>query len=125
MRSLVKEIDTVILAADAYKNIMILHNPKNFGGTRSKPTNKVACIGLGNQASYVNVNLKSALADCRIIVPSITELSDCETAQDVANIPVPDENGLVGFEGSSIFIPCPVIQSLRIDPTRHGNCKTS
>jgi hypothetical protein len=66
-------------------------------------------IGLGNQASYVNVDLKSALADCRIVVPSVTELSDCETAQDVANIPVPDENSLVGFEGSSIFIPCPVI----------------
>jgi hypothetical protein len=112
LRSLVEEIDTVILAADAYKNIMILHNPKNFGGTRSRPTNKVAClIGLGNQASYVNVDLKSALADCQIIVPSITELSDCETAQDIANIPVPDENGLVGFEGSSIFIPCPVIQN--------------
>jgi hypothetical protein len=111
LRSLVEEIDTVILAADAYKNIMILHNPaKNFGRTRPRPANKVACmIGLGNQASYVNVNLKSALADCRIVVPSITELSDCKTAQDVADIPVPDENGLVGFKGSSIFIPCRVI----------------
>jgi hypothetical protein len=59
LRSLVEEIDTVILAADAYKNIMILHNPKNFGRTRLRPTNKVACmIGLGNQASYVNVDLK-------------------------------------------------------------------
>jgi hypothetical protein len=112
LRSLVEEIHTVILAADAYKNIMILHNPKNFGGTRSRPANKVACmISLGNQASYVNVNLKSALANCRIIVPSITELSDCETAQDIADIPVPDENGLIGFEGSSIFIPCPIIQN--------------
>jgi hypothetical protein len=34
MRSLVEEIDMVILAADTYKNIMILHNPKNFGGSR-------------------------------------------------------------------------------------------
>jgi hypothetical protein len=30
---LVEEIDTVILAADANKHIMILHSPKNFGGT--------------------------------------------------------------------------------------------
>jgi hypothetical protein len=65
LRSLVEEIDRVILAADAYKNIMILHNPKNFGGTRLRQASKVACmIGLGNQASYVNVDLKSALADC-------------------------------------------------------------
>ncbi len=28
---LVKEIDTVILAADANKRIMILYSPKNFG----------------------------------------------------------------------------------------------
>jgi hypothetical protein len=31
--NLVEEIDTVILAADANKRIMILHSPKNFGGT--------------------------------------------------------------------------------------------
>jgi hypothetical protein len=30
---LVDKIDTVILAADANKCIMILHSPKNFGGT--------------------------------------------------------------------------------------------
>jgi hypothetical protein len=30
---LVEEIDTVILAADANKCIMILHSSKNFGGT--------------------------------------------------------------------------------------------
>ncbi len=66
-------------------------------------------IGLGNQASYVNVDLKSALKDCQIIVPSVTDLSDCKTAQDIANIPVPDENGVISFKGSSIFIPCPVI----------------
>ncbi len=112
MKSVVEEIDTVILAADAYKSIMILHNPKNFGGTRSRPANKVACmIGLGNQASYVNVDLKLALADCRIVVPSVTELSDCETAQDVADILVPDENGLVGFEGSSISFLSPSFET--------------
>jgi hypothetical protein len=32
---LVEEIDTVILAADANYRIMILHSPKNFGGTQT------------------------------------------------------------------------------------------
>jgi hypothetical protein len=32
---LVKEIDTVILAVDANKHIMILHSPKNFGGSQT------------------------------------------------------------------------------------------
>ncbi len=35
LRQLVKEINTVILAADANKRIMILHSPKNFGGTQT------------------------------------------------------------------------------------------
>ena len=43
------------------------------------------------------------------MVPAVADLSDCESAQDVANIPAPEENGLVGFEGSSIFIPAPVL----------------
>jgi len=43
------------------------------------------------------------------VVPAVTDLSDCESAQDVANIPAPEENGLVGFKGSSIFIPAPVL----------------
>jgi hypothetical protein len=34
LQSLVKEICTVILAADVSRNIMILHSPNNFGGTR-------------------------------------------------------------------------------------------
>jgi hypothetical protein len=48
LRALVEEIDTVILAADLNKNIMILHSPKNSGGTRSRPEDKVVCmLGVG------------------------------------------------------------------------------
>ena len=111
LRSLVEEIDTVILAADANNKIMILHSPKNFGGTRSRPDNKVVCmLGLGAHATCVFIDLRSAFANCNIVVPAVTDLSDCETAQDVANIPAPEENGLVGFKGSSIFIPAPVLR---------------
>ncbi len=42
--ALVEEMDTVILAADSNGNIMILHSPKTFGGTRSCPENKVVCM---------------------------------------------------------------------------------
>ena len=44
LKQFVKEINTVILAADANKNILILHSPKNFGGTQSRPMNKVVCM---------------------------------------------------------------------------------
>ena len=107
-----EEIDTVILAADANNKIMILHSPKNFGGTRSRPNNKVVCmLGLGAHTMYDFIDLRTALADCQIVVPAVTDLSDCESAQDVANIPAPEENGLVDFEGSSIFIPAPVLRN--------------
>ena len=105
LRSLVEEIDTVILAANANNNIMIMHSPKNLGGTRSRPDNKVVCmLGMGPQAVSVQVDLNSALADCNIIVPTVQELAECRTAQDVADISAPTDIGLVGFEGSAIFI---------------------
>ena len=107
-----EEIDTVILAADANNKIMILHSPKNFGGTRSRPDNKVVCmLGLGAHATCVLNDFRTALTDCQIVVPAVTDLSDCESAQDVANIPAPEENGLVDFKGSSIFIPAPVLRN--------------
>ena len=107
-----EDIDTVILAANANNKIMILRSPKNFGGTRSRPDNKVVCtLGQGTQAMYVFIDLRTALADCQILVLAVTDLSDCKSAQDVANIPAPEEIGLVDFKGSSIFIPAPVLRN--------------
>ncbi len=109
---LVKEIDTVILAAKAKNKILILDSPKIFGGTRSRPDNKVICMtSLGNQATYVLIDLKTALADCRIVVPTVTELAKCKGVKDVTNIPAPEENGHVGFDGSAVFIPSPVLRN--------------
>ena len=106
-----EEIDTVILAANANNKIMILHSTKNFGGTKSRPDKKVVCmLGLGAHATCVLIDLRTALADCQIVVPAVTDLSDCESAEYVANIPAPEENGLVGFESLSILIPSPVLR---------------
>jgi hypothetical protein len=111
-RSLVEEKDTVFLAANANNKIMILHSPKNFGGTRSRPDNKVMCtLRLGAHTTYVLIDLRTALADCQIAIPAVTDLLDCKTAQDVANIPAPEENGLLGSKGSSNFIPALVFHN--------------
>ena len=49
LQALVEDIDTFILATDSNNNIMILHSPKNFGSTRSRPENKVVCmLGVGS-----------------------------------------------------------------------------
>ncbi len=112
LRSLVKYIDTAILAADETRNIIIFHSPKNFGGMWICPENKVVgMIGIGAQATWVKINLISALANCNIIVRTVNELAACTTAQEVATIPVPKVIGVVGFEGSAIFILAPVLRN--------------
>ncbi len=84
---------------------MMLHSPRNFGGTSTRPANKlVRMIGMGPQAVSVLVNLNLALANCDIIAPTVLELSGRTTAQEVEDIPAP-AGGVIGFEGSLIYIP--------------------
>jgi hypothetical protein len=64
-------------------------------------------IGMGSQAVRILVGLNSALANCNIIVLIVLELSGCTTAQEVKDIPAPTK-GVIGFEGSSIYIPGPI-----------------
>jgi hypothetical protein len=82
LQQVTKEVDTVILAANASNKIMLLHSSRNFGGTRTRPANKLACmIGIGPQAVSVLVNLNLALVNCNIIVPTtVDKLSRCTTA---------------------------------------------
>jgi hypothetical protein len=98
--ALVREINTVILAADSNRNIMILHSPKIR-------RHKV----LSRKQSHVHAWCwaSSNLHPARFIVPSVHNLAGCNSVNEVANIPEPKEKGLVGFEGSAIFIPGPVL----------------
>ncbi len=110
LRQLVKEIDTFILEADANKRIMILHSPKNFGGTQTQSKNKVVCMsGMGTQSVSNLVGLNLMLKNCNIIAPTVDKLSRWKTAQEVEDILIPATNGLVGFKGLAIFIPGPFL----------------
>ena len=91
---------------------MILHSSKNFGGTRSHPHNKVVCmLGVGSQATCVLLDLKTAFKDIQLIVLTVHDLAECKSAEEVANIPAPGEDGLIGFKGSAIFIPGPILRN--------------
>ncbi len=46
-----------------------------------------------------------------IVIPLVQDLAGCSSAEEVANIPAPEKNGLVGFKGSAIFILGPVFQN--------------
>jgi hypothetical protein len=73
LQALVEKIDTVILAADSNGDIMILHSPKNFGGTRSHPKNKVVCmLGVGPQAICILLDLNTVFRDIQLLSHQFT-----------------------------------------------------
>ena len=50
--ALCEDVEAVIFIADDAGKIKMIHSPKNFGGTRSRPENKIACmIGMGSLAT--------------------------------------------------------------------------
>ena len=72
LNSLADNIITVILAADADKQVSILHSPKNFGGTRMRPSNKNACLlGSGPRESCALFNQATALNSCKMATPTL------------------------------------------------------
>ena len=90
LRALVEDMDIVILAADWNNTIMILHSPKNFGGTRSHPENKVVCmLGIGSRVTCICLDIKTAFKDIQLIVPTVHNLAKCKSAEEVTNIPAP------------------------------------
>ena len=105
VKSLTEEVDTVILIANENREVVVIHSPKNHGGTRTRPTNKVSClIGTGPQATCVIRNKKQAVADCNIMTPDLDDLRGCTSKEDVVAL---QPSVQVTFTGSASFIPAP------------------
>ena len=113
--SALTEEGTVFVAADSDMQIALFHHPKNLGGTRSRATDKiVSLVGFGSETTCVQINEKIALLDCNTVTPTLDELSACETKEDVKALEIPDQNGMVTFPGSAVFIPCPWLRNFLI-----------
>ena len=105
VKSLTEEVDTVILIADENREVTVIHSPKNHGGTRTRPTNKVSClIGTGPQATCVILNEKQAIEDCDIKTPVLDDLIGCNSKTDVIAL---QPSVQITFTGSASFIPAP------------------
>ena len=111
VKNLTDNMNNVFLSVDGRKMIKIFHSPKNFGGTLLRPSHKVACLtGLGRSAICVQVDLTSAVADIKLVTPTIEEFEACSTAQDVRDLPIPEanpENGVYSYKGSNIMLLAP------------------
>jgi hypothetical protein len=68
-------------------------------------------LSVSPRATCILLDLNTAFWDIQLIVPSVYDLAECESAKNVANIPAPEANSLDRFKGSAIFISGSVLQN--------------
>jgi len=114
--ALVEDIDTVILTANADKQILIIHSPKRFGGTHSRATNKIVCLtGLGAEAQRIIINKATTVKACNIKTPTFGAVHGCALGTDITSLRF---SSSVTFEGSAVFLPMPWLRHVLSADTR-------
>ena len=77
LQNLVQEVDSVILLAGEDQQMTVVHSPKNFGGTRSRPTDKlVALKGMGKEATCIVLDEELLLRESKYRVPPQSKQED-------------------------------------------------
>ena len=106
LRELVEDGDTVFVGTMNGK-IIIMHSPTNFGGTRSRKTNKIACLmGLGTISTGVLLNEESVLESKKFKGFEGEKILKCDTAKEIAELSKPKALTL-----GAMFIPAPFLRS--------------
>jgi hypothetical protein len=106
LRDLVEESDTMFLGTMNGK-IIIMHSPTNFGGTRSRKTNKIACLmGLGTISTGVLLNEDSVLESKKFKGAEGTKILKCDSEKEITELTKPKH-----FTLGAIFIPAPFLRS--------------
>jgi hypothetical protein len=104
--------DIVLLAANANKTVAILHSFKNIGGTLLRPSNKFVCfMGTSVNATAVAIDLASITGNKNFRSPSIESLFECNSASEIASLPIPPNNAPITSLGCSSFLPAPWLLS--------------
>ncbi len=99
-----------LLVVNDSKEVTIIHQPHNFGGTLLHPTDKVRClVRTGPNATPIVLNHQSALQSVQAIVPSITDIRACLTVNVLAALATPAADGLVNLKGLNSFFPAPFL----------------
>ena len=66
------------------------------------------CLSVTGEITTVfEVKPLTLMVECNLVTPTIDALRECRTATEVAEVEVPDENGLVTYPGSASFLPAP------------------
>ena len=106
LRDLVEDADTVFLGAYNGK-VIVLHSPTNFGGTRTRKSNKLACLtGLGPEAIGVLLNEESILSSKKFKGADEDKAIDCTTKEEIDNL-----KNTTQYTLGAIFIPAPFLRT--------------
>ena len=110
LRDFVEDEDVIFLGNIKGK-IALFHSPTNFGGTRSRTTNKVACLlGLGPEATAVLLNEYKICSSKRFKGATKEKIYKASTKEEI--------NGLRKGKGhtlGAIFIPAPFLRNAILD----------
>jgi hypothetical protein len=106
-----------ILIADKKKQVTILHNLKNYGGTIIQPTNKVAAlfgIGPDAQTNALDVNVAVSTQSKRT-QSTANIIAAANIGTDSLRALWAPTRGDVNYNGISMFTPAPFLQNVILE----------
>ena len=111
-----------ILVANHKKEIVLLHNPNNFGGTLLRPTHKIGCLlGVGHNATPVILDATVAIQPLQVVVPQLAEIVACSSIDDLRALPQPAANGVVNLEAINSFFPAPFLRNAILNEVENSS----
>ena len=114
LQNLVQEVDSVILLAGEDQQMTVVHSPKNFGGMRSRPKDKlVALKGMGKEATGIILDEELLVRESRYRVPRRSEQEDilnfCGMESELSVPYFGESSDYIGF---GAFIPAPFLRDV-------------
>ena len=105
------EDHNLILVADNKKQVVLLRNLKNWGGTTINPTDKVvALFGLGPNAQVVALDVDAAIAtQSKHTQPAAAIIATAAIDTDSLRALRAPARGDTNFNGLSMFTPSPIL----------------
>ncbi len=74
------EDHNLILIVDNKKQVVILHNLKNYGGTTLQPTNKLAALfGIGPDAQVIDLDVNATISTQSKCTQSVADIITAAT----------------------------------------------
>ena len=89
---------------------MVLHSPKNSGGTRIVSSNKVVCFfSLGVKSTCIKADKVTMTKYASYSTPTWNSITMCTRKDDIMALMEPNKNKPSTFNGSAVFFPAPFI----------------